>query len=65
MTLSNPAIGDIVRCNVKGREFLAFYAGRLSPGSTHVVDPIQKGITYHHVTSREIRAHWRKSKASS
>lgn len=62
MTLSNPSVGDIVRCNVKGREFLAFYEGR--NGAAHVVAPLMRGITYRHVTSRDIRAHWRKSKAS-
>jgi hypothetical protein len=65
MTLSNVRPGDIVRCDVKGRVFYAIACERIPPPPDRArelrVEPITLGITYMHVTSRQVIAHWRKA----
>lgn len=54
--------GDIVLCDVRGREFHAIFRERDTQGV--LVDPLIRGINYHHVKPNQVVAHWRRSKAS-
>jgi hypothetical protein len=49
--------GDIVRCNKKGRLFHATVTGT-GPAGTLRVQPIERNISYRHVTAAEIADHW-------
>ena len=49
--------GDIVRCNKKGRLFHATVTGA-GPAGTLCVQPIERNISYRHVTAGEIADHW-------
>ncbi len=50
--------GDIVRCNKKGRLFHAKVVGAAAtPGMLRVL-PIERNISYRHVTASEIADHW-------
>jgi hypothetical protein len=49
--------GDIVRCNKKGRLFHAAVSGA-GPAGTLRVQPIERNISYRHVTAAEITDHW-------
>lgn len=51
--------GDIVRCEVKGRSFYALVEGRPYEEGLPV-EPITRGITYKHVTARQVTEHFRK-----
>lgn len=62
MTITSIKPGDLVRCDRKGT---IFYAEVVSKGEKGLhVTPITPHITYYSVTAREVKAHWRKSKAS-
>src|SRR5258708_34619118 len=50
--------GDIVLVNRRGRMFHAKVRGE-APDGAFVVEPIERGISYRHVRSREIVDHWR------
>jgi hypothetical protein len=58
--------GDIVKVDIKGRVFIAFYRGevlRVDGGITqhvHSLDPVSKSITYRECEGREIREHYSK-----
>jgi hypothetical protein len=68
--------GDIVECNVKGRQFYAIAvtdgdyasapiidAARPHGGGGELqVDPITHGITYRRVTARQVIRHWRRAR---
>jgi hypothetical protein len=49
--------GDIVLINRRGRMFHAKVRGE-APDGAFVVEPIERGISYRHVRSREIVDHW-------
>ena len=49
--------GDIVRCDKKGRIFHAKVAGA-GPAGTLRVLPLERNISYRHVTASEIADHW-------
>jgi hypothetical protein len=49
--------GDIVACNKKGRVFHAKVKGAGAAG-TLLVMPIERNISYRHVTASEITDHW-------
>jgi hypothetical protein len=49
--------GDIVLVNRRGRMFHAKVRGE-APDGAFVVEPIERGISYRHVRSREIVDHW-------
>lgn len=48
--------GDIVRCVVRGRMFHGIVRGAAEAGLR--VDPIERGVTHHHVRAREVLEHW-------
>jgi hypothetical protein len=60
--------GDIVLADVKGRRFHALVqscadeAGppRRAPAGIGIL-PLAKGVTYRHVTAREVIAHWHRA----
>jgi hypothetical protein len=49
--------GDIVSCNKKGRLFHAKVTGTGAMG-TLLIAPIERNISYRHVTASEIADHW-------
>ncbi len=49
--------GDIVQCNKKGRLFHAKVVGAVATGTLRV-QPIERNISYRHVTASEIADHW-------
>jgi hypothetical protein len=51
-----------VQCDVKGRRFYALVTEHTPRGLA--VQPITNGITYRHVTARQVVAHYRRSKQS-
>jgi hypothetical protein len=57
MRLSAIGPGDIVRCNKKGRLFHATVSGA-GPAGTLCVVPIERNISYRHVSAAEIADHW-------
>lgn len=60
MTLQNVKIGDVVQCDVRGRQFYALVIDKL-PRALQV-RPITHNITYTEVKSTQVIAHWRKAK---
>lgn len=60
MPLSGIRIGDVVKCDVKGRQFYALVEAREAGGLA--VKPITHNTTYRHVTSQQVLEHFRKSK---
>jgi hypothetical protein len=52
MNISKVQPGDNVTCNVKGREFTATVEEKVDGGLR--ISPDSKGITYFHVTARQI-----------
>jgi hypothetical protein len=54
--------GDLVLCSVRGVRFHAYVQAREDRGLA--VRPIERGISYRHVTARQAIAHWRRSKQS-
>jgi hypothetical protein len=66
--LANVRPGDVGEVDVKGRRFHALVqscadeAGppRRAPAGTGIL-PLAKGVTYRHVTAREVVAHWRRA----
>lgn len=62
MVLTGVKAGDIVLCDVRGFRFYAEVT-ETKKGSVSV-EPIHKGAGYYSATSRQVVAHWRKSKAS-
>jgi hypothetical protein len=50
--------GDLVKVNKRGRLFHAHVRGE-GPDGELVVEPIERGISYRHVSAREIVDHWR------
>lgn len=49
--------GDLVRVNKRGRLFHAQVTG-VAVGGGFVVAPIERNVSYRHVTAREIVDHW-------
>jgi hypothetical protein len=49
--------GDIVQCNKKGRLFYAKVVGAGVVGTLRV-QPLERNISYRHVTANEIVDHW-------
>lgn len=49
--------GDIVHCNKKGRLFHAKVIGA-GPAGTLRIQPLERNISYRHVTASEIADHW-------
>ena len=64
MNISNVKVGDIVECDVRGTVFKALVSGASDKGQLGV-DPFAKAVTYRTVKSRQVVAHWRKSKVST
>lgn len=58
MNISSVQAGDIVQADVKGRIFHAVVS---EVGADLEVEPLQKGVTWRHVTSRQVIGHWRKA----
>lgn len=62
MNLGSVKAGDVVRCDVKGRLFYATVDD--APNADGVaVTPITRGITYRHVTARQVTEHWKRTGA--
>jgi hypothetical protein len=57
MRLASIKPGDIVACNRKGRLFHAKVTGAGAAG-TLLVAPIERNISYRHVSASEITDHW-------
>jgi len=53
--------GDIVKCDLRGQ---MFYAVVVTKGEQLEIEPIDRRITYRHVTARQVVAHYRKAKGS-
>lgn len=53
MNLAAIKVGDVVRCEVRGREFEAGVIEVLPSG--HVLLAPPRGVTYHRVTARQVR----------
>jgi hypothetical protein len=49
--------GDIVQCNKKGRLFHAKVVGASAAGTLRV-QPLERNISYRHVTASDIVDHW-------
>ena len=49
-------------CDVRGTRFHAYVQARENRGLA--VRTIERGISYRHVTARQVVAHWRRSKQS-
>jgi hypothetical protein len=62
MNLASVRAQDIVKCNVKGRVFYAVVDGPERGGLA--VSPIGNGVSYRQVTSRQVVAHYLRSKRS-
>ena len=62
MQIGGVRAGDIVKCDRQGWVFFAEVTGK-SKGRLEI-EPINKGCTYREVTSRQVIAHYRKSRAS-
>lgn len=62
MTLAGIRPGDLVRCDVKGRVFLAAVEG--VAGRQLHVRPESRNVTWRTVSARQVVAHWRLSKRS-
>ena len=54
--------GDIVLVSKRGRVFHATVRG-VAAGGGFAVAPIERGISYRHVSASEIGAHWARSGA--
>lgn len=55
MNTSELTPGDRVEVNVRGLSFPARYAGRdVDALQPHRIEPLVRGITFRHVTSRQI-----------
>lgn len=63
MRLANVRAGDIVQVDVKGRRFYALAEADGAGARELPVRPITPGITYRRATSRQVIAHWRKSRS--
>jgi hypothetical protein len=59
MKVAGIKTGDLVLLDVRGARFHAEVTGRDENGLT--VLPLQRAITYRHVRSRQVIAHWRKA----
>jgi hypothetical protein len=59
MRLGGIRAGDLVQCDVKGRRFHAQVTGCDDTGLA--ICPLGRAITYRHVGSRQVIAHWRKA----
>ena len=55
--------GDLVRVNKRGRLFHAQVTG-VAAGGGFVVAPIERNVSYRHVTAREIVDHWAHARQS-
>lgn len=62
MNITGIREGDLALCDVRGVRFHAYVQAREDRGL--IVHPIERGITYRHVTVRQVIAHWRRSKQS-
>ena len=63
MTLGALRSGDIVLCERRGWRFYALVVARHERELD--VEPIDRRVTYHRVTAREVIGIWRKSRAKS
>jgi hypothetical protein len=59
MRLGGVRAGDLVLCDVMGRRFHAEVTDCNDTGLA--VRPLERAITYRHVRSRQVIAHWRKA----
>lgn len=59
MTLANVKIGDVVKCDVRGRVFYALVDGKPDAGEVAIL-PIGRE-TYYHVAAEQVTGHWRKA----
>lgn len=62
MTLGVINHGDIVRCDVKGRRFMAWALTR--DGRQLKIKPMDKGITYRTVTGNQVVGWWSRRKGT-
>lgn len=58
MNISSVQVGDMIQADVKGR---IFHAIVVEVGADLEVDPIERGVTWRHITSRQVIGHWRKA----
>lgn len=63
MNIAGVKPGDIVHVDKKGRRFHAVVQGK--EGRELLLMPIERNISYRSATSREVCAHWRKSRQGS
>jgi hypothetical protein len=63
MNITGIREGDLVLCDVRGVRFHAYVQAREDHGLD--VRPIERGISYRHVTAHQVIAHWRRSKDRS
>jgi hypothetical protein len=59
MKIAGIKTGDLVLLDVRGARFHGEVTGRDENGVT--VLPLQRGITYRHVSPRQVITHWRKA----
>jgi hypothetical protein len=62
MNITGIREGDLVLCDVRGARFHAYVQARDERGLA--VRPIERGISYRHVTARQVIAYWRRSEQS-
>lgn len=58
MRLEPIGVGDLIKCDVRGRIFLATVE-RLEDDGSLRIQPIARGVTYRHVRARQVIDHWR------
>lgn len=63
MRLGGIRAGDLVLCDVRGARFHAEVTACDDDGLA--VRPLKRAITYRHVRSRQVIAHWRKAGRSN
>jgi hypothetical protein len=51
-------VDDIVQCDIKGR---IFYAVVETVDADLGIKPLERGVTWRHVTPRQVIGHWRKA----
>lgn len=60
MKLAGVKAGDIVRCDIKGRQFLATVNAKTARYLS--ITPVCRGVTYRSATARETVEHWSRRK---
>lgn len=64
MRLQSVTKGDIVRCDVGGRQFYASVRLKLKAGLL-AVTPIEPNVSFTRVTAHQVIGHWRRTQATA